>query len=176
MICRKHPEQYPGVPCAKCIAEAWSDYIVDEPKEAEVSLREFWIRPLDIPPKDGWKITGALVCGENPQDGEVLFREVTAPHSSNLEMPAKSQLKENVPQLKATSAATFPPGEIKWVADAPKGATVPVMPPLDEQDVWRSLGYDDEREPAVRAILDGARYAYKVGFNRCLEALAKGEA
>lgn len=37
MICRKHPEQYPGVPCAKCIAEAWSDYIVDEPKETEVS-------------------------------------------------------------------------------------------------------------------------------------------
>ena len=40
MICRKHPEQYPGVPCAKCIAEAWSDYIVDEPKEAEVSRRQ----------------------------------------------------------------------------------------------------------------------------------------
>jgi len=59
--------------------------------------------------------------------------------------------------------------------EKPEGATVPVMPPLDEQDVWRSLGYDDEREPAVRAILDGARYAYEVGFNRGVEALAKGE-
>jgi hypothetical protein len=34
------------------------------------------------------------------------------------------------------------------------------VPELDEQDIWRSLGYDDEREPHVQYILHGARLAW----------------
>lgn len=40
--------------------------------------REFWINPLDIPKPDSFAITGAVVSGDNPQNGEVLFREVTS--------------------------------------------------------------------------------------------------
>jgi hypothetical protein len=33
-------------------------------------------------------------------------------------------------------------------------------PVFDAQDVYRSLGYDSEKEPAVKHILDGARFMF----------------
>ncbi len=53
--------------------------------------RELWINPLDIPTPGSFKITGALASGDNPQNGEVLFREVMSSQTTDPENVSQKQ-------------------------------------------------------------------------------------